>query len=96
MTQLSLSHPHATPSLLANSGNGIVPVFCEKNRAIVATFLHHQGAVLAMIQAYARQAADGGGDLEQTLQRIDLVATQACQDSDRMALAVGSLPTQPL
>ncbi|KIC79721.1 MULTISPECIES: hypothetical protein [Pseudomonas] len=95
MTQLSLSQPHAAPSLLTPSGNGIVPVFCEKNRAIVATFLHHQGAVLAMIQAYARQAADGGGDLEQTLQRIDLVATKACQDSDQMALAVGSLTVQP-
>ena len=95
MTQLSLTNPLATPSLLAASGTGMVPVFCEKNRAIVATFLHHQGAVLAMIQAYARQAADGGGDLEQTLQRIDLVATKACQDSDQMALAVGSLTVQP-
>lgn len=95
MTQLSLTNPLATPSLLAAPGTGMVPVFCEKNRAIVATFLHHQGAVLAMIQAYARQAADGGGDLEQTLQRIDLVATKACQDSDQMALAVGSLTVQP-
>ncbi|MGS8281637.1 hypothetical protein [Pseudomonas sp. PARCl1] len=94
MTQLSLSQPPASPSLLATSGNGVAPSFCEKNRAIVATFLHHQGAVLAMIQAFARQAADGGGDLEQTLQRIDLVATKACQDSDQMALAVGSLPVQ--
>ncbi|MBF8694928.1 hypothetical protein [Pseudomonas fulva] len=44
-----------------------------------------------MIQAFARQAADGVGDLEQTLQRIDLVATKACQESDQMAMAVGSL-----
>lgn len=91
MNQLCSSQSSNSSSLLASSGNGIVPAFCEKNRAIVATFLHHQGAVLAMIQAFARQAADGVGDLEQTLQRIDLVATKACQESDQMAMAVGSL-----
>lgn len=83
--------PSSSPGISPANGASGMPAFCEKNRAIIATFLHTQGAVLAMIQALVSQAVDGQGDYEQTLRRIDLVAARASQDSDQMGLAVGSI-----
>lgn len=96
MTHLLLT-PAPSPTTVAGSSPastaGRMPAFCEQNRAIIATFLHTQGAVLAMIQSLAIQAVDGQGDIEQTLRRIDLVAARACQESDQMGMAVSSIST---
>lgn len=97
MTHSLLSPSHSTASGLSSAAAaGRTPAFCEQNRRIIATFLHHQGAVLAMIQSLASQAVDGQADIEQTLRRIDLVATRAGQDSDQMGMAVGSITLQNL
>lgn len=87
--------PSPVPSALsaASAGAHMAPAFCEKNRAIVATFLHTQGALLSMIQSIASQAVDGQGDMEETLRSIDLVATKAKQESHQMAMAVSSIQT---
>ena len=96
MTQLLLT-PNLAPCpagvSTANSG-GTMPSFCEQNRAMLATFLHTQGALLSMIQSIASQAVDGQGDMEQTLRSIDLVATKASQEHNMMAVAVSSIRTQ--
>lgn len=72
-----------------------MPVFCEQNRAMMATFLHTQGALFSMIHSIACQAVDGQGDMEQTLRNIELVATRASQDCGQMAVAVSSIRIQP-
>lgn len=94
MTHLLLTpSPASSPSGLAASvaHTVMLPAFCEQNRAIVATFLHTQGALLSMIKSIASQAVDGQGDMEQTLRSIDLVATKACDESNMMAMAVSSI-----
>lgn len=66
--------------------------FCDANRAVIAMSIHTQGAFFASIQALAAAALDGG-DQEQALTRIDLVARQAAAEADRLATAVGSIST---
>lgn len=97
MTQLLLTPTLApSPSGVATASNGgTMPAFCEQNRAMVATFLHTQGALLSMIHSIACQAVDGQGDMEQTLRNIELVAIRASLDCGQMAVAVGSIRTQP-
>jgi len=94
MTQ-SLLTPTLSPApsglTSAAASGSLPPAFCEQNRAIVATFLHTQSAMLSMIQSIARVAVDGQGDMEETLRSIDLVATKACQESNMMAVAVSSI-----
>ena len=94
-----MTHSLLTPALspasagvsAATAAGNLPPAFCEQNRAIVATFLHTQSAMLSMIQSIARVAVDGQGDMEETLRSIDLVATKACQESNMMAVAVSSI-----
>ncbi|MFG0501073.1 hypothetical protein ACF8GD_00200 [Pseudomonas putida] len=85
--------PVSSPSNLsvAITGSELSPSFCEQNRAIVATFLHTQGAILSMIQSIASQAVDGQGDMEQALRNIDLVATKSSGEANMMAVAVSSI-----
>lgn len=94
MTHLLLTpSPVSSPSSLsaAIAGSDLSPSFCEQNRAIVATFLHTQGAILSMIQSIASQAVDGQGDMEQALRSIDLVATKSSGEANMMAVAVSSI-----
>lgn len=97
MTHLLLTPVLApSPAGVANAANNItLPSFCEQNRAMVATFLHTQGALLSMIHSIATQAVDGQGDMEQTLRSIELVAIRASLDCNQMATAVSSIRIQP-
>lgn len=66
--------------------------FSDSNRAIIAMQILTQGAFFASIQALAAAALDGG-DQEQALNRIDLVARHAAAEADRLANAVGNICT---
>jgi len=67
-------------------------VFNDQNRTVISVALMTQGAMFASIQALAAAALDGA-DQEQALFRIDLVARQAAAEADRLANAVGTIPT---
>lgn len=70
----------------------VMKVFNDTNRAVISVSLMTQGAMFASIQALAAAALDGG-DQEQALFRIDLVARAAAEEADRLANAVGTIPT---
>lgn len=75
-----------------NANTLAMTAFNDTNRAVISVSLMTQGAMFASIQALAAAALDGG-DQEQALFRIDLVARQAAADADRLANAVGTIPT---
>lgn len=68
-------------------------VFCSSSRAVITRSIHTQGALFASIKALAASALDGNSDPQETLFRIDLLATAATADAEKLANAVGTLPT---
>ncbi|MNE60508.1 hypothetical protein D3C80_1556550 [compost metagenome] len=86
-----MNSPLRTVDVMNAPNTPVLAVFNETNRAVLSVSILTQGAMFASIQALAAAALDGG-DQEQALFRIDLVARQAAEEADRLANAVGTMP----
>jgi hypothetical protein len=86
-----MNSPLRTVDVMNAPNTPVMAVFNESNRAVLSVSILTQGAMFASIQAIAAAALDGG-DAEQALSRIDLVARHAADESERLANAVGSMP----
>lgn len=87
-----MNSPLRTVDVMNAPNTPALAVFNETNRAVLSVSILTYGAMFASIQTMAAAALDGG-DPETALSRIDLLARHAVAESERLANAVGNMPT---